>query len=199
VALKATYRWQGWAVNTRTNAELKNVFADRPLRHDAEAASRREELGRAAAPIIAGTLPPHTGWLTIDDVCAFAGVERDEAEAGCDLLSSSGIVRRATVYVESVRQHVLAVRRTATDALDSAPLREWLETLVAERFSDDVAEAAACLETDEEFLWRVLEDDCDGVLLQAADWLFVRAGEPHQLELLYPVDDDDAGPEDPEA
>lgn len=78
--------------------------------------------------------------------------------------------------------------------MDSTPLRTWLEAVVAERFNDDVAEAAACLETSEEFLWRVLEDNCDSVLLQAADWLFVRAGEPHQLQLLYPGDDDAVEP-----
>jgi hypothetical protein len=183
-------------VNTRTNAELQGVFTTRRQQHAAEAAERREELGRAAAPLIAQTLPPHTGWLTIDDVGVFAGIEREEADAGCDVLAASDILQRATVYVERVQQPVPIVRRTAAGTLDSAPLRAWLEAVVAERFSDDVAEAAACLETSEEFLWRVLEDTCDRVLLQAADWLFVRAGEPHQLQLLYPADDDAVEPAD---
>ncbi len=196
MARKAGYRWQGWAVNTRTNAELEGVFIARRQQHAAEATRRREELGRATAPLIAQTLPPHTGWLTLDDVCVFASVEREEADAGCDVLAASDVLRRATVYVEPVQQPVPIVRRTDAGTLDSTPLRAWLEAVVAERFNNDVAEAAVCLETSEEFLWRVLEDSCDSVLLQAADWLFVRAGEPHQLQLLYVRDDEAVEPPD---
>lgn len=183
-------------MNTRTNAELEGVFTARRQQHTAEEARRREDLGRAIAPLIAQTLPPHTGWLTLDDVCVFAGIEREEADAGCDVLAASDVLRRATVYVEPVQQLVPVVRRTDAGTLDSTPLRAWLEAVVAERFDDDIAEAAACLETSEAFLRRVLEDNCDSVLLQAADWLFVRAGEPHQLQLLYPWDDDAAEPPD---
>ena len=181
-------------MNTRTNAELEGVFTARRQQHAAEATRRRDELGRATAPLIAQTLPPHTGWLTLDDVCVFAGIEREEADAGCDVLAATDVLRRATVYVEPVQQPVPIVRRTDRGTLDSTPLRAWLEVVVAERFNDDVAEAAVCLETSEEFLWRVLDDNCACVLLQAADWLFVRAGEPHQLHLLYPGDDDAVEP-----
>lgn len=76
-------------MNTRTNAELEGVFAARRHQHAAEAARRREELGRATAPLIAQTLPPHTGWMTLDDVCVLAGIEREEADAGCDVLAAS--------------------------------------------------------------------------------------------------------------
>lgn len=192
MARRTAFRWQGWAVNTRTNAELQEVFNTRRRQHAANAAKRREELGRATAPIIAQTLPPHTGWLTLDDVCAFAGIEREEADAGCDVLADSQVLRRSSVWVEAVSQHVLTVRRTNKGTLDSEPLRTWLESVVAARFDDNVVDAAACLETSEGFLRRLLEGNCDRVLLQAADWLFVRAGYPEQLELLYPWDDDAA-------
>lgn len=181
-------------MNTRTNAELEALFAARARQHAAEAARGREELGRVAAPLIAQTLPPHTGWLTLYDVCEFAEITFKEADAGCEVLEASDVLRRATVMVESVARAVPVVRRTAADTLDSGPLRVWLEAVIAERFADDVATAAECLETREEFLWRLLEDNCDRVLLQAADWLFVRAGEPHQLALLYPADDDGVEP-----
>ena len=187
MARKATYRWQGWAVNTRTNAELEDVRTTRGLQHAVRAVARREELGRTTAPLIAQALPPHTGWLTLDDVCVFADIDREEADAGCAVLAASDVLRRDTIHVETIQRSVPVVRRMVPGALESEPLRTWLEAVVAERFGDDVGEAAACLETSEEFVRRVLDDNCDRILLEAADWLFVRAGEPHQLELLYPA------------
>lgn len=186
MARRATYRWQGWAVDTRTNAEVERFRAEQDRRRAAQAARRREELGLAAAPVIAQTLPPHTGWLTLDDVCVMSGAPFEEVDAGCDVLASEGLVRRALVFVEAVGAEVDAVRRTDRGTLEAEPLRAWLERVMALRFDDDVAETAECLEISEAFLRRLLEDSCDRVLLEAADWLFVRAGEPHQLALLYP-------------
>ena len=127
--------------------------------------------------------------------CSLASSAK-QADAGCDVLEASDVLRRATVDVKSVRQPLPILRRTDAGTSDSTPLRAWLEALVAERFNDNVTEAAECLESSEEFLWRALEDDCDSVLLQAADWPFIRAGEPHQLHLLYPGDDDAVEPPD---